>query len=336
MKTVLSILLLSMLMHVSTSQFTPNTGETFVNMVLSDSKLLLGTSAAVYRVDLVLNQEQRRELMSPIRLLVADSPTGTLNGTVMTCDAQYCYLLETNNLDNTKWQVAVNTVLLPGTGVALGSFGIGPNRTSDITYGEPASTVNRRFAKAALRNVMSANPDDFFRYATVSNGNSDDTTDYLKDVFTYLNYTYFTIQPNNDEVRVVRFCQQERGTPLSDGFSSQFEIKLRCRTENRDITSSSATFRQTSQGPMIFLTVNTMVSMGLVRQEVCSFSVDEINQKMTEKITDCVNARGQAGIETQNNRKICPTHFTSPQKQQIISVSSQLLLKFRTFTGMPL
>ncbi|XP_064399095.1 plexin A3-like isoform X2 [Halichondria panicea] len=318
MKTVLSILLLSMLMHVSTSQFTPNTGETFVNMVLSDSKLLLGTSAAVYRVDLVLNQEQRR-VMSPIRLLVADSPTGTLNGTVMTCDAQYCYLLETNNLDNTKWQVAVNTVLLPGTGVALGSFGIGPNRTSDITYGEPASTVNRRFAKAALRNVMSANPDDFFRYATVSNGNSDDTTDYLKDVFTYLNYTYFTIQPNNDEVRVVRFCQQERGTPLSDGFSSQFEIKLRCRTENRDITSSSATFRQTSQGPMIFLTVNTMVSMGLVRQEVCSFSVDEINQKMTEKITDCVNARGQAGIETQNNRKICPTHFTSPQKQQIIS-----------------
>ncbi len=119
MKTVLSILLLSMLMHVSTSQFTPNTGETFVNMVLSDSKLLLGTSAAVYRVDLVLNQEQRRELMSPIRLLVADSPTGTLNGTVMTCDAQYCYLLETNNLDNTKWQVAVNTVLLPGTELLL-------------------------------------------------------------------------------------------------------------------------------------------------------------------------------------------------------------------------
>ncbi|XP_064402161.1 plexin-A4-like [Halichondria panicea] len=166
---------------------------------------------------------------------------------------------------------------------------------------------------------MSANPDDFFRYATVSNGNSDDTTDYLKDVFTYLNYTFFTIQPNNYEVRVVRFCQQGRGSILGSGFSSQFEIKLRCRTENQDISSSSSTFRQTSQGPMIFLTVNTMVSMGLVRQEVCSFSVDKINQKMTEKITDCVNGIGLTGIGSQNNRNLCPTHFTSPQRQQIIN-----------------
>ena len=171
---------------------------------------------------------------------------------------------------------------------------------------------------------MSANPDDFFRYATVSNGNSDDTTDYLKDVFTYLNYTFFTIQPNNYEVRVVRFCQQGRGSILGSGFSSQFEIKLRCRTENQDISSSSSTFRQTSQGPMIFLTVNTMVSMGLVRQEVCSFSVDKINQKMTEKITDCVNGIGLTGIGSQNNRNLCPTHFTSPQRQQIINVSSCL------------
>ncbi len=317
-------------MHVSRSQdiqFTPNSGETFVNMVLSDSKLLLGTSAAVYRVDLVLNQEQRRELMSPIRLLVADSPNGTFNGTAMVCDEQSCYVLETNNLDNSKWTVAVNTVLLPEGGVALGSFGIGPNGTSDITYGEPStSNINRRFVKGALRNVMSGSPDDFFRYATSSNGNSGSISDsYLKDVFTYLNYTFFTTQPNNDEVRVIRFCQQDRGTTLRSGFSSQFEIKLRCRTDVRDeISSSTATFRQTSQGPIIFVTVNTMVSMGLVKRKVCSFNVDEINQLMTDKITECVTGVGQAGIETLNNRKACPGHFTTSQRQQLINVSSQL------------
>ncbi len=322
MKTMLLLLtLLLHLVHSQNVQFTPNSPETLVNMILSDSKLLLGTSRAVYRTDLVLNLEQRRELLSTNRLLVADRPTGTLNGTVMTCDEDSCYLLETVNLDNTKWQVPREKVLQMNGGVARGSFNIGPNGTSDITYGEPAGSVSgRRFVKAALRNVMSTNPADFIHYASRSDSNANDEFDFIKDTFTFSNYTYFTLQPTNSEIRLVRFCQRDPGFVFGTRrFSSIFEIKLSCRTNtNRDIESSSATFKETPQGPVIFLAVNTLANSGVVRREVCSFSLDTINQLMTDKITECVMG---FGIPRPSSQLGCPTHFSEAVRQQIITVS---------------
>ncbi len=317
-------LLLTILMHLVHSQsvqFTPNSPETFVNMILSESKLLLGTSGALYRTDLALNMEQRRQLSSTNRLLVADRPTGTLSGSVMTCDDQICYLLETNNLDNVKWQVHRDEVLLMGGGVARGSFSIGPNGTSDITYGEPAGSVTgRRFVKAALRNVLS-NPQEFVPYVTLSESNTNERSDFVRETFVFLNYTYFILQPNREEMRLVRFCQRDQGFTIGGtrSFSSRFEIELRCRTDpNRHIQASNATFKQTSRGPMIFLTINTFTSPGVVRREVCSFSLDGINQLMTQKITECVAGTGMAGFSPKTS---CPNHFSEDLQQKIINVS---------------
>lgn len=320
------LLLLAVLLHSVASQdiqFTPNSPETFVNMIMAGSKLLLSTSGAVYRTDLALNMEQRRQLSSANRLLVADRETGSLNGSVLTCDEQTCYLLEINNLDNVKWQVPRADVLLVDGGVAHGSFSIGPNGTSDITYGEPAGSVTgRRFVKGALRNVMSSNPQSFTSYATITDSNTNDRSAFIRDTFTYLNYTYFTLQPSNDEMRLVRFCQRDLGLVLSEGFSSRFEIKLRCRMDtNPAIQASSATFRQTLQGPVIFLAVNTFTIPGVVRREVCSFSLDRIHDLMTAKLTQCADGNGTAGIGT-NSKIKCPTHFGPIIQQQMINVSS--------------
>ena len=314
-------LLLSLLAHsalTQTVQFIPPGSETLRNVILTDSKLLLGTSGAVYRTDLALTQEQRREMSSANRLLIADSPTGTLNGTVMACDEGSCYLLETRNLDNIKWTVFRSAVLLSGEGNALGSFSIGPNGTSDVLFGEPPNGVNgRRFVKGALRSVVPTNSNTFLRYATNQGNNPQGKVDYLRDTFLYSNYSFFTIQPETDQIRMVRFCQRDPG--FEGNFLAHYEIKLRCRTGDRDLVSSSATFGQTALGPRLFVTANYMADLSRMRSEVCMFSVDEINRLMLEKLTACASGSGNVGFGSQTGP--CPTHFGESQRETQIRVS---------------
>ena len=267
-------LLLTLLTVCRAVEFTPGT-ETLRNLILTDSKLLLGTSGTVYRIDLALNEEQRRPLSSANRLLVADSPTGTLNGTVMTCDDNNCYLLETSNLYNVKWEVPRSAVLLSGGGNAQGSFSISQNGTSDITFGEPPNGMtSRRFVKGVLRNVMSSNPDEFFRYATNRGTNPQVSTNLLRNNFLFSNYTYFTVQPDSEEIRLVRLCQRDPGFDNSGDreFEARYEIQLKCGTQNT-IVSSSATFSQTPQGPQLFVTVNYMSGVNSMLSDVCVFNV---------------------------------------------------------------
>ena len=315
-------LLLSLLAHsalTQTVQFVPPNSETLQNVIITDSKLLLGTSGAVYRIDLALTHEQRRELGSANRLLIADSPTGTFNGTVLACDEESCYLLETRNLTNVKWAVPRSAILLSGGGNALGSFSIGPNGTSDVTFGEPPNgDTSRRFVKGALRNVMSASPDGFLRYATNQGDNSQGKVDYLRDNFLYSNHSFFTFQPDDQQIRTVRFCQRDPG--FEGNFLAHYEIKLRCRTDDRDIVSSSATFGQTTLGPQLFVSVNYMAGTNSMRKEVCTFSADEINRLMLDKLTDCANGIGNVGFGSQTAP--CPGHFTDEQKAIQIRVSS--------------
>ena len=171
--------------------------------------------------------------------------------------------------------------------------------------------------KGALRNVASTDPYEFHRYATDQGFNPQGKVDYLKDTFLYSDYTYFTIQPDDEQIRIVRFCQCDPG--FGGNFLSRYQIRLQCRTEERDITSSSATFSQTSLGPSMFVTVNYRTSTGIIRSEVCTFSVEEINRLMLNKLTDCASGIGNVGFGSQTAP--CPSHFTVEQKDILIGVS---------------
>ena len=309
-------------------QFTPQiNGEMLTNLIATDSKFLIGTRNATYRLRSDLFQEERKTLQSPNRLLIADYQ----NSTVLSCDEHICQLLETENLNNVRWEVARSMVLLSGGGNAAGSFSIGPNGTSDITFGEPASgNVARRFVKGALRNVGSVNTDEFFKYATWDGDDNGDTVNYLN-TFLYSDYTYFTIQPSVSEsnIHVVRFCQKDPGikSNLQRIFTTRYEVRLRCASSAQDsILSTTATYLPFSSlfgGPLIFLSVNSMPGPSDVVTNVCAFRVDDINQKMLDKLTSCAKGGVDEFVDF-NSEVPCPTHFTENQTQTQINVSSEI------------
>ena len=307
------------------NQFTPQAnGESLKNLIATESKFLLGTSHAVYRLSSNLSQEERKTLQSSNRLLIADNQNGTLNGTVLACDENTCQLLEAENLNNVKWEVPRSTVLLSGGGNAVGSFSISVNSTSDITFGEPAGgNVARRFVKGALRNVGSINTDEFFKYATWDGDDSRDTVNYLNN-FVYSDYTYFTIQPavSESNIHVIRFCQKDPGimSGLARIFATRYEIRLQCGVQGT-ILSTTATYLPLSSGPLIFLSVNSMSDPSDIMTEVCVFSVNDINQRMLDKLSSCARGVGFVGFEGNLPEVPCPTHFTEGQIQTQISVS---------------
>lgn len=306
-------------------QFTPQTDlETFQNLIITNSKLLLGTSEALYRLDSALSMEAMKPLTTQNRLLISDIENGTLDGAVLSCDEERCLLLDPENFDNVTWDVPRSMVLLSGGGNAAGHFSIGPNGTSDITFGEPlAGSKVRRIVKGALRNVGSgsANMDELFRYA-VLNEEYYAHVDYLT-TFVYSSYIYF-VYFTSSNIHMVRFCQKDNGkvSGFKRIFTTLYEIELECGSPDRDaiITSAAATYLPSSRvfsGPVIFLSV-TKAKNTDEKTVVCAFEVDDINQKMLDKLVSCSNGTGF----TRSPQVPCPTHFTEIQRLQQINVSN--------------
>ena len=307
------------------TQFIPQTsGETLNNLIAVNAKLLLGTSQAVYRLSSILSLEERRALESGNRLLIADNQNGTHNGTVLSCDEGSCLLLEAENLSNVRWEVPRTMVLFSGGGNAAGIFSIGPNGTSDITFGEPSSgNVARRFVKGALKNLGSASTSEFLQYATW-HGDDISGVNYLNS-FIYSDYIYFTIQLETD-IHVIRFCQKDPGfkSNLQRFFATRYEIRLRCAASGQhsiNDMSTAATYLPASSlydSPVVFLSVNYMSEHNVVVNNVCAFSVNDINQKMLDKLSSCANGDGFVDFDSD---VACPTHFSDNQTQTQISVS---------------
>ena len=296
------------LLHVSKAQsvqFAPEAeGETFRNLISAHSHLLLGSSRAIYRLNDDLVRQQKRTLTGPSRMLVADY-VGSFRNSFLSCDNITCFLAQLTDFESVSWQV--NSPLVRRfQDNAVGVLAPRANGTSDLTYGERAGKQlggGRLFAKGSLYNAGVSNaPYSFLQYARREETNRFDPLVYLTEFplrFTSNDsgFVYFITHPTQNEIRVVRFCEDDGG--VLGSFTSHFEAVLQCGSTSGFFAndSTSATFINITSTfndrPTILVTQARVTAMN-VQLEVCSFDIGNINFLMTQKYDDCVTAQNDA------------------------------------------
>ena len=305
------ILLLLVTVAISTvscdSSYSPSdSNEILRNIIVTDSNVLLGSSDGLYRLSLDLQQQQRRQLDTPNRLLVTD-PNGTYAESVFTCGTSTCSLSNIQDLSDIRWQVS-SGVVGPDIENIAGIFAPGPNGTSSLTFGQREHSVNifavdtsSSIKKGDLISVNSPGNDSFGAFA------QQDENDNLRErrflaTFSYKNYVYFvtTLQLSADEVeiRVFRFCHEDQGItgpiPL---FASRYEIVLQCSPEDvNDIVGYSATFVESVEPfgteSILLGVVGTAMNDHIVNY-ACNYSLDEINRQINKTLEACLGGPGE-------------------------------------------
>ena len=307
--TLLLSVTITCLLRVSKAQsvqFAPETeGETFRNLISAHSHLLLGSSRAIYRLDDDLVRQQKRTLTGPSRMLVADY-VGSFRNSFLSCDNITCFLAQLTDFESVSWQVNSPLVNRRFQDNAVGVLAPRANGTSDLTYGERAGRElggGRLFAKGSLYNAGVSNaPYSFLQYARRGETNRFDPLVYLTEFPLRFagndsGFVYFITHPTQNEIRVVRFCEDDGG--VLGSFVSHFEAVLQCGSTSGSIAtdSTSATFINITttfnNRPTILVTQTRMSAMN-VQLEVCSFDIGNINFLMTQKYDDCVTARNNA------------------------------------------
>ena len=289
------------------SSYSPSdSNEILRNIIVTDSNVLLGSSDGLYRLSLDLQQQQRRQLDTPNRLLVAD-PDGTYAGLVFTCGTSTCSLSNIQDLSDV-WQVSSGVVRMDTENVA-GIFAPGPNGTSSLTFGQREYFNNfvvvSAIKKGDLISVNSPGNDSFGVFARQEEVDNRRERRFLT-TFSYKNYVYFvtTLQlsaPDDDEVeiRVFRFCHEDQGisgrTPL---FASRYEIVLQCSPEdaNGPIVGYSATFVESVEPfgteSILLGVVGTAMNDQIVNY-ACNYSLDEINRQINQTLEACLGGPGE-------------------------------------------
>ena len=290
--------------------------EVFRNLISSKSHLLLGSSAAIYRLDDNLAKQQKKVLSSPNRMLVTDY-VGSFKDSVLSCDSNTCFLAQVTDFNSVSWQV--NTLLRSSTVVvdnAVAVFAPRANGTSDLTFGERADGLfSRYFAKGSLVNAGVGNSSySFLQYAMRAETNRFDPFTYLAEFpLRYANdsgFVYFVTRPTQEELRVVRVCEDDAGS--LGAFSSHFEAVIRCGEIGvRDRDSTAATFINITTvfngRPTILLTQTRIITSSNLQLEVCAFDIGTINTIMTQKYNECVRALNNAvsGFERDGSQETC-------------------------------
>ena len=279
-------------------QFSPERGdEVFRNLILAKSHLLLGSSNALYRLDNNLVKQEKKLLGAANRMLVTDF-VGSFRDSVLSCSSESCFLAQVTDFTNVSWQVDPPFIREQGTDNVVAVFAPRSNGTSDLTYGERARQDSRLLAKGSLTNVGGSNVvQSFNRYARRAEGSRFDPLIYLTEFpLRYTGndsgYIYFVVRPNEEETRLVRFCEDDPG--ILGGFASHFEIILKCGSHRDRAPSTAATFINMTTAinnrPTILISTNRVLSMNSIQLEVCAFDIGTINSLMTQKYEDCIGA----------------------------------------------
>ena len=223
------LLLFQLPMFWTAREFRPGNGEVLRNVIKLEQYLIVGSSNALYRINLnTLTSVERRSLTSANRLLVADSHCDTF----LSCDNSICFLATSNSLTST-WQVNSNTVIRHSNFSSLaGSLARLSNGTRILTIVETtAFPILGRFRKGTLRSIAgsgSARNSTFNLIAEYMGSGNFLGSVYVE--FSHNGFVYFLIRPASGNLEpfltVVRFCQNDLG--IWGSFRSHFEIRLRC------------------------------------------------------------------------------------------------------------
>ena len=326
---VLTLVLFLMNYHLQVTRsqsvcFAPEgENEVFRNLISSKSHLLLGSSAAIYRLDDNLAKQQKKVLSSPNRMLVTDY-VGSFKDSVLSCDSNTCFLAQVTDFNSVSWQV--NTLLRSSTAVvvdnAVAVFAPRANGTSDLTFGERADGLfPRYFTKGSLVNAGVGNSSySFLQYAKRIEGNRFESLTYLAEFpLRYANdsgYVYFVTRPTQEELRVVRICEDDAGS--FGVFASHFEAVIRCGENGvRARDSTAATFINITTvfngRPTILLTQTRTITSSNLQLEVCAFDIGTINTIMTQKYEQCIGGLNNvvSGFERDGTQEMCvavPNH----------------------------
>jgi len=126
-----------------------------------------------------------------------------------------------------------------------------------------------------------------------------------------------------DQLRVVRFCQEDPGSAASDQFVSHFELVAECSGSPSSIPTA-ATYIGTSSvfGADTFLVACMAESNGGSArvQHLCAYDVTTINSRMMEKFSDCLNGNGLSGFTRNGGQTSCPSGLTPGQIQSAVSL----------------
>ena len=320
---------------VQSVQFTPETeSESFRNLILANSHLLLGSSKAVYRLDDSLLKQEKRTLKTPNRMLVTDY-VGSFQDSVLICSNSSCFLSQITDFNNVSWQVSNPFFRTSTTDNVVGVFAPRANGTSDLTFGETnyisvgVLTLGRFLAKGSLVNArVSSSVYSFLVYARKEEALS------FTDTFVYLNefplryandsgYVYFVTRPTQNEMRIVRFCEDDGGD--HNQFISHFEAVIRCGNSGNlahDLTSAMfINITNAFNGrPTILVTQTRIVSMNSMQLEVCSFDIGTINFIMSQKFNDCVDGVNQATSGFERDGPLGTCNAVNPDaRSQVVS-----------------
>ena len=283
-------------------EFTPDAGEIIRNIVYTDHQILVGSSGAVYRVDPgILNVVERRPLLTPNRLLVADTG-GSFNGQLLTCDHSVCFLANSMDFSNVSWSVPRNTIFRDGQDSVVGLFTPSLAGTSELLFGENANGFfGRRFIRGAFKNVnlTGPNPPDNSEFLVTAEKTETSNGEVYQHYTQFLHndYIYFVTDTVMGEVtplpagRVVRFCRNDSGTTRGMNFGSYFELRLGCSSST---TITAATFINSS--PFLQPTIVITSRSESNDMHMCAYSVETIDQLMLEKYTQCIGGIGQTAF----------------------------------------
>ena len=274
--------------------YTPNNGEILRNVLLTPSgSVIVGSTTSLRRLDLSLEILQTIQDGQANRLLAGD-PGGTYGDSFMSCAGLRCELLSTDDITNRQWQG--NTTLLEGSLNALGLFVTGPDGHSVFTAAlrnEVQASRASRLLRGRLVGVGTGGG-NFDRYAR-----QDEKSEFLLrkflSVFKHEEYSYYINQLRigmEDQVRMVRLCNNDTVTVVEDSFESYFEIHLECGGSNRLPTAATFISVPSPLGPTsIVVTVSSPTE-----NHACSYNLTEIHNLMTEKYDSCGGGDGRTGL----------------------------------------
>ena len=310
--------------------FAPSSSpETLRNFVLFEPDLIVGSSKYLYRLSTSLSVRQNLTLGTPNRLLVTD-PNGSYRGKVLDCGTRRCSLLNMANIHSPPaWQVS-SSVLRDGPDNVVGVFAPGPNGTSSLTLGEKRIEEDRGFpipsliSKGDLVNVNTPASPSFGAFAFHEESSNLRTREFLA-AFNYRGYVYLVtrIQLIDANIKIIlaRFCELDKG--MRDGsnpslFTSHFELELQCSPSGGSgmnmLLGISAAFLNTTSTESIVL-VSANGDNTTVTNYLCTYSLDTINQLMSEKLQSCIDGTGGTGFTREGDQGNCPNDLPDEQKR---------------------
>ena len=280
--------LLFLVVQCRAAEFTPTTasGETLRNIFRAGGQAVVGSSAALYRIDLnSLSVQETLALPSENRVLVPDLEETNF----VSCDSNRCFLAAISDFNQVSWEVPSGTVIRSETDDTVASI-LASSMTGvpELTFGEVANGNDaRRFVKGAL----DLTTQEFSSIADLQEACRFESFNYHLE-FAHNGFIYFVTDGDEESIypRVTRFCQNDTGTGEQERFGSQYEIRLACGAEelsnDRRITTATFVTGPPFNEPTILIATLTN---GASTVDICSYSVAEIDRRMWDHFVDCID-----------------------------------------------